>query len=63
MLRRHGPTAPVWRRRSAIFLGAAAVGLCAIVFARVADLASALFLAMDARVWWLPLILTRPAMS
>jgi len=58
MLRRHGPSAPVWRRRLAIFVGAVAVGLCAIAFARGADWASALFLAMDARWWWLPLILT-----
>ena len=58
MLRRHGPTAPVWRRRAAIFVGAGGVGLCAIAFARAADWASALFLAMDARYWWLPLLLT-----
>jgi H+/Cl- antiporter ClcA len=58
MLRRHGPTAPVWRRRAAIFGGAVAVGLIAIGFARVADLASGLFLALDARWWWLPLLLT-----
>jgi len=58
LLRRHGPTAPVWRRRAAIFLGAGSVGLCAIAFARAADWASALFLAMDARYWWLPLLLT-----
>lgn len=58
LLRRHGPTAPVWRRRAAIFLGAGAVGLCATGFAWLSDQAMALFLAMDARWWWLPLILT-----
>lgn len=58
ILRRHGPTAPVWRRRAAIFLGAGAVGICAVAFARTADWAMALFSAMDARSPWLPLILT-----
>jgi H+/Cl- antiporter ClcA len=58
LLRRHGPTAPIWRRRAATFGGAAAVGLCAIAFARISDWAMAFFLAMDARCWWLPLILT-----
>ena len=58
LLRRHGPTAPIWRRRAATFGGAAAVGLCAIAFARISDWAMAIFLAMDARCWWLPLILT-----
>jgi len=58
LLRRHGPAAPVWRRRSAIFIGAGAVGLCAVGFARAADWASALFLKWDAIYWWLPLILT-----
>jgi len=58
LLRRHGPTAPVWRRRAAIFVGAGGVGLCAIAFARAADWASALFLMLDARFWWLPLLLT-----
>jgi len=58
LLRRHGPTAPVWRRRSAIFGGAVAVGLIAIGFAWTADRASALFLALDAHFWWMPLLLT-----
>jgi H+/Cl- antiporter ClcA len=58
LLRRHGPTAPVWRKRAAIFGGAVAVGLIAIAFARIADHASALFLDVTARTWWAPLILT-----
>ncbi|MGN6817807.1 MAG: chloride channel protein, partial [Sphingomonas sp.] len=58
LLRRHGPTASVWRRRSAILAGAVLVGLAATAFARTADRASALFDAMDARCWWLPLVLT-----
>lgn len=58
MLRRHGPTAPVWRRRTAIFGGAIAVGLLAIAFAWAADRSSEAFAAMTSRYWWLPLILT-----
>ncbi len=58
LLRRHGPTAPVWRRRTAIFGGAIGVGLIAIAFARLADLASSLFERATASQWWLPLILT-----
>ena len=58
LLRKHGPTAPPWRRRAAIFGGAVAVGLAAILFARVADAASNLFGGLVARRWWLPLLLT-----
>ena len=58
LLRRHGPTATVWRRRAAIIIGAILVGLAAIAFARAADSASGLFGAMIARCWWLPLVLT-----
>jgi H+/Cl- antiporter ClcA len=58
LLRRHGPAAPVWRRRSAIVGGAILVGLGAIAFARVADRASGWFDASIARHWWLPLVLT-----
>lgn len=58
LLRRHGPTAPIWRRRIAIFGGAVAIGLIAIGFAWMADRASDLFLGWDARIWWLPLLLT-----
>jgi H+/Cl- antiporter ClcA len=58
LLRRHGPTAPVWRRRAAIFGSGIVVGLAAIAFARAADLASAAFLRMIAGHWWLPLLMT-----
>ncbi len=58
MLRRHGPTAPSWRKRAAIFGGAVAIGLVAIGFARLADAASGLFGSMATSIWWLPLILT-----
>jgi H+/Cl- antiporter ClcA len=58
LLRRHGPTATVWRRRCAIIGGATLVGLAAIAFARLADHASGLFDVMTARYWWLPLALT-----
>src|SRR3954464_9503021 len=58
LLRRHGPTAPVWRRRTAIFGGAVVVGLIAIAFARLADWASALFDHAIAGIWWLPILVT-----
>jgi len=58
LLRRHGPTSSQWRRRAAIFGGAVAVGLAAILFARLADAASELFAAGVARLWWLPVLLT-----
>jgi len=58
LLRRRGPFAPIWRRRAAIFGGACAIGLIALGFAWTADRASEAFLALDARVWWLPLLLT-----
>ena len=44
MARRHGPTAPVWRKRAAILSGAIVLGLVALVFANAADWASAQFL-------------------
>lgn len=58
LLRRHGPGATVWRRRTAIIGGAILVGLGAIAFAWAADRASGLFDAMIARCWWLPFMLT-----
>jgi H+/Cl- antiporter ClcA len=61
LLRRHGPTATVWRRRCAIIGGAVLVGLAAIAFARVADWASGRFDALTTRYWWLPLGLTPAA--
>ncbi|WP_419827257.1 chloride channel protein [Sphingomonas sp.] len=58
LLRRHGPTAPRWRKRAAIFGGAVAVGLVAIAFAWIADRASGLFSALVSRAWWVPIVLT-----
>ncbi len=58
LLRRHGPTAPVWRRRAAILGGAVAIGLVAIGFAAVADRAGELFERMLAWRPWLPLLVT-----
>jgi H+/Cl- antiporter ClcA len=58
LLRRHGPAAPSWRKRAAIFGGAVAVGLVAIAFARLADEASGLFAALTARSRWAPLVVT-----
>jgi H+/Cl- antiporter ClcA len=63
LLRRHGPTAPRWRKRAAIFGGAVAVGLVAILFARLADAASDLFASTVVRLWWLPLLLTPPGFA
>ena len=58
MLRRHGPVAPPWRRRAATIGGDIAVGLAAILFARLADGASDLFAGLVARWWWAPLLVT-----
>ena len=61
LTRRHGPTAPVWRRRAAILSGAIAVGLIALLFAWLADKANDLFLAFVHAWWWAPLIVTPAA--
>nr|WP_242653286.1 chloride channel protein [Sphingomonas jatrophae] len=58
LFRRHGPAAPAWRRRAAIFGGAVAVGLAAILFARLADAASRAFDRVHGAAWWLPLLVT-----
>ncbi|OYY72604.1 chloride channel protein [Sphingomonas sp. 28-63-12] len=58
LIRRHGPTSPVWRRRSAMGIGAVSIGLVALAFARLADLSSELFLDSVHRIWWLPLLIT-----
>ena len=58
LARYHGFTEPVWRRRIAIGGGAIAVGLMALLYARIADTASGLFLVMVAHIWWAPLLLT-----
>jgi H+/Cl- antiporter ClcA len=57
-LRVYRPTAPLWRRRIAILGGAVAIGLMALVFARLADRANEGFAALVARCWWAPLIVT-----
>ncbi|MBN8847504.1 MULTISPECIES: chloride channel protein [unclassified Sphingomonas] len=58
LLRRHGPTAPVWRGRAAIIGGAVFVGLAAISFAWLADRANELFHLLVTHCWWLPLLVT-----
>ena len=58
LIRRHGPASVVWRRRAAMGLGAVAIGLAALLFARVADAASSLFTSTVHQVWWLPLFVT-----
>ena len=58
LLREHGPTAPVWRRRVAILGGAVMIGLVALLFANLADWAGERFALLAARWWWAPLIVT-----
>lgn len=58
LMRRHGPEAMVWRRRIAILGGAIVVGLVALLFAKAADDAGAMFLRFARRWWWAPLIVT-----
>ncbi|MFA5964808.1 MAG: chloride channel protein [Sphingomonas sp.] len=58
LLRRHGPASAVWRRRTAMGLGAITIGLAALLFARLADSASSVFDRTVHAVWWLPLIIT-----
>lgn len=58
LLRQHGPTAPVWRRRVAILGGAVTIGLVALGFAHLADWAGERFVTLVARWWWAPLIVT-----
>lgn len=55
MMRRHGPEAPVWRRRIAILGGAILVGLVALLFAHLSDWAGQVFLEFVRRWWWAPL--------
>ena len=59
--RRHGPTAPVWRKRAAILSGAVMLGLSALLFARLADEANRSFMAFVRLCWWAPLIVTPAA--
>jgi H+/Cl- antiporter ClcA len=58
LARRHGPLSPVWRRRLATGVGAILVGLVALLFAQLANLAIAVFEARIASIRWLPLIVT-----
>ncbi|WP_157219067.1 chloride channel protein [Flavisphingomonas formosensis] len=58
LARRHRPDTEVWRRRVAILGGAILIGLVALLFARAADWASAIFQQAIGRWWWLPLIAT-----
>lgn len=55
---RHGPTSLVWRRRLATGAGAILVGLLALLFAKMADLAISAFHDHIAATWWLPLVVT-----
>lgn len=58
LARRYGDRDQLWRRRIAILGGAILIGLIALVFAKLADRASGLFLAIVAAAWWAPLLLT-----
>lgn len=58
LVRRHGPTSLVWRKRLAMGIGAVLVGLVALLFAEMANEAIDLFKRYIASTWWLPLIVT-----
>ena len=58
LARRHGPMSPVWRRRLATGVGAILVGLVALLFAQLANLAIAVFEGRIASIRWLPLVVT-----
>ncbi|MHA6720100.1 chloride channel protein [Sphingomonas sp. RS6] len=58
MVRRHGPGAPIWRRRVAILGGAIAIGLVALAFAATADWATEVFGSIERQWWWAPLLMT-----
>lgn len=58
VLRRHGPTAPIWRRRVATGAGAVSVGLVALFFTHLANQAIDIFARLAGAVWWLPLLVT-----
>ena len=58
LARRHGPAAPIWRRRAAILAGAILLGLVALFFAKAADWANHLFLGLYRQEKWAPLLLT-----
>ncbi|OCC22735.1 chloride channel protein [Croceicoccus estronivorus] len=56
------PTEPVqlddWRRRVATLVAALLVGLVALAFAKMGDLAQSAFSRLENEAWWLPLIWT-----
>jgi len=58
LLRRHGPTALVWRRRLAIGAGAVSIGLAALLLTHLANQAIDIFAHWADTVWWLPFLLT-----
>jgi H+/Cl- antiporter ClcA len=58
LVRRHGPTSLVWRRRLATGTGAVLVGLVALAFAEIANEAIDIFRHHIAAIWWLPLLVT-----
>ncbi|MDD3798926.1 MAG: chloride channel protein [Novosphingobium sp.] len=47
-----------WRRRAATLVGALLVGLVALAFAKMGDLAQTGFTRMQGQAWWFPLIWT-----
>jgi H+/Cl- antiporter ClcA len=57
-LLRHRLRPMIWFRRVAFLGGAILIGLVALLFAHLADEASALFLALVTRWWWAPLLVT-----
>ena len=58
LARRHGPASLVWRRRLASGVGAILVGVVALVFADLANIAIDVFRGRIAIIGWLPLLVT-----
>ena len=58
LARLHGFSGAVWRRRIAIGGGAIVIGLLALLYARIADGAGEMFLAVVHAYWWAPAVLT-----
>ena len=58
LAKRHGPMSPLWRRRFATGIGALLVGLVALLFARAADEAMALFGSAIAAHRWVAFVIT-----
>ena len=58
LARRHGPASLVWRRRLASGVGAILVGVVALLFADLANIAIDVFRSRIAIIRWMPLLVT-----